>query len=84
MRPMRPDRRHHCFAERRHCPDDRDVPHVECRDASGTMEFPTRQAVREFVAATSNRAHLAGGVERLPEPFTTRIAFVVYVAETAR
>lgn len=59
-------------------------PHVECRGASGTMEFPTRQSVREFVAATSNRAHLSGGVERLSEPFTTSIAFVVYVAETAR
>jgi SAM-dependent methyltransferase len=58
--------------------------HVECRGASGTMEFPTRQSVREFVAATSNRAHLSGGVERLSEPFTTSVAFVVYVAETAR
>jgi SAM-dependent methyltransferase len=57
---------------------------VECRGASGTMEFPTRQSVREFVAATSNRAHLSGGVERLSEPFTTSVAFVVYVAETAR
>jgi SAM-dependent methyltransferase len=56
---------------------------VECRNAAGTLEFPTRASVREFVAATSNRAHLADGVGALPEPFRTRSSFVVFVAETA-
>jgi len=56
---------------------------VECRDAAGVLEFPTRASVREFVAATSNRAHLADGVSDLPEPFRTRSSFVVFVAHTA-
>ena len=56
---------------------------VECRDAAGVLEFPTRASVREFVAATSNRAHLANGVTDLPEPFRTRSSFVVFVAHTA-
>jgi SAM-dependent methyltransferase len=56
---------------------------VECRDAAGVLEFPTRESVREFVAATSNRAHLANGVAHLPEPFRTRSSFVVFVAHTA-
>ena len=56
---------------------------VERRDAGGLLEFPTRASVREFVAATSNRAHLADGVSDLPEPFRTRSSFVVFVAHTA-
>jgi hypothetical protein len=56
---------------------------VECRDAGGPLEFPTLEDVREFVAATSNRAHLADAVGSLPEPFVTRCSFVVFVAETA-
>jgi SAM-dependent methyltransferase len=56
---------------------------VECRDAGGVLEFPTRASIREFVAATSNRAHLADGVSDLPEPFRTRSSFVVFVADAA-
>ncbi|HSC90896.1 MAG TPA: class I SAM-dependent methyltransferase [Gaiellaceae bacterium] len=56
---------------------------VERRDAGGRLVFPTRTSIREFVAATSNRAHLADEVAALPEPFATRVAFVVFVAARA-
>lgn len=55
---------------------------VERRDAEGTLVFPDPQSMREYIAATITRAHLAENVPDLTEPFPTRSAHVVFVAET--
>jgi SAM-dependent methyltransferase len=62
----------------------RTFPSVEQRDASATMVFPDPQSMREFVAATINRAHLAEHVPSFTEPFETHIANAIFVAEKAR
>lgn len=54
---------------------------VELRDAPGTINFPDREAVRRYVAASIRRRHL---VERLPAfdgPFSARSSQTVFVAE---
>lgn len=62
----------------------RHFPRVERRDASGVIEFPDPGAMREYIAVTITRAHLA---ERVPEdvqvPFRTHSRHCVFVAEKA-
>jgi SAM-dependent methyltransferase len=62
------------------------APHfatVERRDANGTVVFPDSVAMREFVAATTTRSHLADRIPELTEPFHTRSTHCVFVAEKA-
>jgi SAM-dependent methyltransferase len=54
---------------------------IERRDANGTVVFPDRAAMREFVAATTTRSHLADRIPELAEPFHTRSTHCVFVAE---
>jgi SAM-dependent methyltransferase len=54
---------------------------VERRDAEGTLVFPDPQTLREYIAATITRAHLAENVPEFQEPLETRSAHVVFVAE---
>jgi SAM-dependent methyltransferase len=54
---------------------------VQRRDAEGTLVFPDAQTLREYVAATITRAHLAENVPELEQPLETRSAHVVFVAE---
>ncbi len=61
----------------------RAFPHVERRDANGTIVFPSRDAMRQFVAVTITHAHLADRVPELTEPFRARTTHVVFVAEKA-
>jgi SAM-dependent methyltransferase len=61
----------------------RHFPAVERHDVDGTVVFPSREAVRVYIAATIRGAELA---DRLPEfegPFRARSAQSVFVAETA-
>jgi SAM-dependent methyltransferase len=53
---------------------------VERRDAEGTVVFPDRESVRQFVAATITRAHLADQVPEIKKPFRARTSHVVFVA----
>lgn len=57
---------------------------VERREANGTVVFPDRETIRVFVAATTTRSHLADNVPELAEPFRTRSAHTVFVAEQPR
>jgi len=54
---------------------------VERREANGTVVFPDREAMRKFVAATTTRSHLADAVPELTEPFPTRCAHTMFLAE---
>jgi SAM-dependent methyltransferase len=54
---------------------------VERRDAEGTLVFPDAQTLREYIAATITRAHLAENVPELEQPLETRSAHVVFVAD---
>ena len=48
------------------------APHftqIERREANGTVVFPDRASMRDFVAATTTRSHLADRVPELTEPF---------------
>jgi len=59
------------------------APHftqVERREANGTVVFPDRASMHEFVAATTTRSHLAERVPELAEPFQTRSTHCVFVA----
>lgn len=59
------------------------APHftqIERREANGTVVFPDRASMHEFVASTTSRAHLADSVPELPVPFHTRSTHCVYVA----
>jgi SAM-dependent methyltransferase len=61
------------------------APHfatVERRDVTGTVVFPDRAAMHEFVAATMN-SHLAVNIPELTEPFPTRSTHCVFVATKA-
>jgi SAM-dependent methyltransferase len=53
---------------------------VERHDADGTLVFPSPRSMRDYIAATITRAHLAENVPDFDEPFRTRSAHVVYVA----
>jgi SAM-dependent methyltransferase len=57
---------------------------VERREANGTVVFPDRETMRQFVAATTTRSHLADGVPELTEPFETRCAHTMFLAEQPR
>ena len=62
------------------------APHfadVERREANGTVVFPDRASMHEFVAATTTRSHLAKLVPELAGPFATRSTHCVFVAEKA-
>jgi SAM-dependent methyltransferase len=54
---------------------------VEVRDASGEVCFPSSDAVREYVAASIRRSHLADSVPDLPGPFFAHTSQAVLVAE---
>ena len=59
------------------------APHftaIERRDANGTVVFPNRASMQEFVAATTTRSHLADRVPELAEPFETASTHCVFVA----
>lgn len=59
------------------------APHfteIERRDANGTVVFPDRASMRDFVAATTTRSHLADRVPELAEPFETRSTHCIFVA----
>jgi hypothetical protein len=51
------------------------------RAAEGTLVFPGAQTLREYIAATITRAHLAENVPELEQPLETRSAHVVFVAD---
>jgi SAM-dependent methyltransferase len=60
------------------------APHftaIERREANGTVVFPDRVSMHEFVAATTTRSHLADKIPELKEPFATRSTHCVFVAE---
>lgn len=54
---------------------------VDRREANGTIVFSDTVAMRTFVAATTDRSHLATNVPELKEPFRTRAAHTVFVAD---
>ena len=59
------------------------APHftqIERRDANGTIVFPDRASMRDFVAATTTRSHLADRVPELTGPFETRSTHCIFVA----
>jgi len=59
------------------------APHfaaIERREANGTVVFPDRGSMHEFVAATTTRSHLADKIPELKEPFATRSTHCVFVA----
>lgn len=59
------------------------APHftqIERRQVDGTVVFPGRASMHEFVAATTTRSHLAERVPELVEPFQTRSTHCVFVA----
>ena len=59
------------------------APHftrIERREANGTVVFPDRGSMVDFVAATTTRSHLADHVPELTEPFATRSTHCVFVA----
>lgn len=56
---------------------------IERREANGTVVFPNRSSMHEFVAATTTRSHLADRIPELAEPFATRSTHCVFVAEKA-
>jgi SAM-dependent methyltransferase len=53
---------------------------IERREANGTVVFPGRASMRDFVAATTTRSHLADRVPELAEPFETRSTHCIFVA----
>ena len=58
--------------------------HVERRNADATLAFPSSASMRDFVAATIDRAHLAPNVPDLSEPFRTTTRHAIFVAERPR
>jgi len=58
--------------------------HVERRDVEATLVFPTTESLREFVASTIDRAHLAPRVPELSGPFEATTRHAVFVAEQPR
>jgi SAM-dependent methyltransferase len=57
---------------------------VERRDVEATLVFPTMESMREFVASTIDRAHLAPRVPEITEPFRATTRHAVFVAEKPR
>jgi SAM-dependent methyltransferase len=60
---------------------ERHFVHVRRHESVGTVVFPDSATMREFVAATITRAHLADRVPVLTEPFRTRCAHVIFTGE---
>ena len=56
---------------------------VESEEANATVVFPHPGAMRDFVAATLTRAHLAARVPEFEGPFHAESRHVVFVAEKA-
>lgn len=59
------------------------APHftqIERREANGTVVFPDRASMHEFVAATTTRSHLVDKIPELTEPFQTQSTHCVFVA----
>jgi SAM-dependent methyltransferase len=54
---------------------------VDRRDATGTVVFRDREAVRAYVGASITRAHLADRLPELHEPLRATRAATVFVAE---
>jgi SAM-dependent methyltransferase len=57
---------------------------VERRDVEATLVFPTTESMREFVASTIDRAHLAPRVPDIVEPFRVTTHHAIFVAEQPR
>ncbi len=53
---------------------------IDRREANGTVVFPDRGSMVDFVAAQTTRSHLAELVPELAEPFHTRTSHCVFVA----
>jgi ubiquinone/menaquinone biosynthesis C-methylase UbiE len=53
---------------------------IERREVNGTVVFPDRGSMVDFVAAATTRSHLAERVPELTEPFHTRSTHCVFVA----
>jgi SAM-dependent methyltransferase len=58
--------------------------HVERRDVEATLVFPDTGSLREFVASTIDRAHLAPRVPELAAPFSATTRHAVFAAEQPR
>ena len=61
----------------------RHFAHVDQRDVEASLVFPDTAAIREFVASTIDRAHLAPMVPEIVGPFTATTRHVVFTAEKA-
>jgi len=57
---------------------------VERRDVEATLIFPTTESIREFVASTIDRAHLAPRVPDNVEPFRVTTHHAIFIAEQPR
>jgi SAM-dependent methyltransferase len=57
---------------------------VERRDVEATLVFPTTVSMRDFVASTIDRAHLAPRVPEITEPFRATTRHAIFVAEKPR
>jgi SAM-dependent methyltransferase len=57
---------------------------VERRDVDVTLVFPTTESMREFVASTIDRAHLAPRVPEIVVPFRVTAHHAIFVAEQPR
>ncbi len=58
--------------------------HVERREVEATLVFPTTESMREFVASTIERAHLAPRVPEITEPFRATTRHAIFIAEKPR
>ena len=56
---------------------------VEQRDVEAAVVFPDTASIREFVASTIDRAHLAPMMPEIQGPFTATTRHVVFTAEKA-
>jgi ubiquinone/menaquinone biosynthesis C-methylase UbiE len=54
---------------------------VERRDFEATLTFPDTQSIREFVASTIDRAHLAPLMPEVDGPFCATTRHVIFIAE---
>jgi SAM-dependent methyltransferase len=55
--------------------------HVERREVEASLVFPTTESIREFVASTIDRAHLAPRVPDITEPFRATTRHAIFIAE---
>jgi SAM-dependent methyltransferase len=62
---------------------ERHFDRVEAREADSTVVFRTPADMRDFVAATMTRAHLAEAVPEFDEPVQIRTHHTVFVADKA-